>query len=59
MLVTAEVFQPVMSPYFVVAVVGLAVHSDTAELMLTLVMGVSWATALDESSSSSSSLATA
>jgi hypothetical protein len=51
MLVTEATFQPRMSPYFVVAVVGLVVQFDTAELMLPLVMGVT----LDESGSSSSS----
>jgi hypothetical protein len=55
MSVTAATFQPPMLPYFVVAVVGFVVQSDTAELMLPLVMGVvRWATALGKSSSSSS-----
>ncbi len=52
MMVTAATFQPPMSPYFVVAVVGFVVQADTAKLMLPSVMRVSWATAMGESSSS-------
>ena len=59
MLVTVATFQPRMSPYFVLAVVGFVVHCDTAELMLPLVMAVSWATAMGENSSSSCIAATA
>jgi hypothetical protein len=59
MSVTAATFQPPMSPNFVVAVLGLVVHSDAADLMLLSVMGVSRATAPGESSISNSNTATA
>ena len=40
MLVTVAVFQPTMSPYVVVAVVGLVAHSVMAVPMLASVMAV-------------------